>query len=185
MDALLVADIFGQTEALETLAKEISPCTEIFSPYGPTQLNLRNEQEAYRYFSERVGLESYTQKLSRHIRSLSGSIKLIGFSVGSAAIWKLSNDKSLSSINDAICFYGSQIRHSPSITPRFPIELIFPEEEKHFDLQKLIKELQNKPNVAIRQLAAKHGFMNLHSDGFNQNIYREMLLKLKGFAEKN
>ncbi len=179
MSQILVADIFGRTEALEKLASELSGDIEIFDPYNSERINFCSEEEAYTYFSSEVGLDVYTKQLSDRIKKLSRPTSLLGFSVGASAIWQLSNNPDLEVISDAILFYSSQIRYHAEITPLFPIQLIFPTTEKHFSVPKLISLLTQKHNVKIHRSEFLHGFMNTHSQNYDQIGYDQYMQILR------
>lgn len=178
MRHLIVSDIFGRTKALEKFASELSNSVEIFDPYNTKEMYFKNEAEAYQYFISKIGLDKYTENLIKLSRKFSEQVSLIGFSVGASAIWKLSSIKELKHISKAVCFYGSQIRHERNILPTFPIELIFPSVENHFSVSDLISDLSNKDNVHIQQTSFSHGFMNCHSENYNQNGYNQFMKTL-------
>jgi len=104
--------------------------------------------------------------LFNKLKTSNDPVSLIGFSVGAAAIWMISDRKKLK-VNAAQCFYGSQIRHHTNITPSFPIELIFPLSEPHFSVTEAIIKLSGRPNVKITQVPYLHGFMNQCSTNYN------------------
>lgn len=178
MQYLIASDIFGRTSALEELASELSDSIEIFDPYDSKQMNFNNEREAYRYFVSNVGLDKYSNNLKKITKSFSEPLRLIGFSVGASAIWNFSSQSNLKHISKAYCFYGSQIRNEKNICPIFPIQLIFPDSEKHFSVSKLITDISGKENVQILQTPFSHGFMNRHSENFNQTGYTQFIQTL-------
>lgn len=176
MLTIIVSDIFGRTAALEKLALSISSNSFIIDPYQGRKMNFASEQCAYSEFTKSLGLNQYSKCLSELLLTVKQPIRLIGFSVGAAAIWNVSNQKfqapyQLYEVKRAICFYGAQIRHNTNIQPAFPMELIFPKHENHFCLPKLIKTLSNTSQVSIRQVPYLHGFMNSHSTHFNKQAY--------------
>lgn len=170
---VIVADIFGVTPALTTLGSAVN-ADIIVDPYEGEQLAFENETQAYHYFTNQVGLDAYVSKLSKVMQACADNVSLIGFSVGAAAIWKLSESTNVEitkRVKCAICFYGSQIRHLTTFSPRFDIQLIFPKSEAHFDVQALTELLANKNRVTAVQIDFLHGFMNSHSNNFNQAGY--------------
>lgn len=181
MNSILVTDIFGKTEALLALAKAIKAET-IIDPYDGRIMAFENEAHAYQYFTENVGLDVYTDKLFQVITNCSDESSLIGFSVGAAAIWQLSGLGStvvIQRVQSAICFYGSQIRHLTYLSPHFDVQLILPKSEPHFDVLALTQRLVHKERVTIEQVEYLHGFMNVHSNNFNQAGYDEYVAKLQ------
>jgi dienelactone hydrolase len=178
MNTIIVADIFGKTTALDEIAASISHEVEILDPYNAEVMNFRDETEAYRYFSTEIGLEAYAALLLETITAKTGPIMLIGFSVGAAAIWKISQLAAASHVASAIGFYGSQIRYSADITPLFPVKLIFPAAEPHFSISALIGTLSNTDKVQIQQVNSLHGFMNRHSQNFDTADYEQFMKEL-------
>ncbi|PHR30679.1 MAG: hypothetical protein COA36_01335 [Desulfotalea sp.] len=173
MHHIIISDIFGKTKALERFASAFSESVEIFDPYTSEMIGFKKESDAYNYFTKSVGLDSYTDSLSRRIQSISKQVALIGFSIGASAIWKISNREEIKNISRATCFYGSQIRHYKTINPLFTTQLIFPATETHFSVAELIIDLSTKKKVTITQVTFLHGFMNTHSQNFDQAGYSQ------------
>jgi hypothetical protein len=186
MNLLIVSDIFGFTLALKSLVSKLvsklpSIRTElkIVDPYNGKDPQFNTQDEAYRYFTDNIGLDTYTDQLKNKILRSPSPVILIGFSIGASAIWKLSDSDISPHIQQAICFYGSQIRHYTQLNPHFDIELIFPRKESHFDIEQLSKELSHKPNIKCTSSDGLHGFMNELSSNFNNNEYSRFLTYLK------
>jgi len=123
MHRIIVSDIFGRTSALEKIAEALPGDVDIFDPYDTKHMGFSNKAEAYACFSSEVGLDTYTDKLSKKVAAQSKQIDLLGFSVGASAIWKISNQEESKNVSSALCFYGSQIRDHIDITPIFPVRL--------------------------------------------------------------
>ena len=178
----LVADIFGRTPALETIGKrlsEIVPDIGIIDPYQGGDHPFETEAHAYDYFMRRVGLRKYRSILMNHLASSDPDIVLIGFSVGASAIWAVSGHPPPGHIKKAFCFYGSQIRQNTDIQPVFDMELIFPEQEPHFDVDELIRTLKPKNRVTCSKAMGLHGFMNEYSPHFDPVCYSTWLTHLE------
>ena len=187
MKILIAADIFGHTPALDRFAQRLSEqliktTMDIIDPYDG-QTSFKEETEAYAFFSSRTSIAAYSEKISNHLKS--DRIKpgsqphtLIGFSVGAAAIWHLSADPAFAGIQQAIGFYGAQIRHHPEIRPCFDTRLIWPRSEPHFDVEGLILNLKNTPKVSCHKTGGLHGFMNERSQNFDANLYEAWLAKI-------
>jgi len=205
MAIILVSDIFGKTPALVELANELN-AELIIDPYNGIDMGFNSEADAYDYFTEHIGFDAYFTLLTKAINSIrltsstsltpltqavNTPITLIGFSVGAAAIWRLSALKSTVNpivnpavnpkvnINNAICYYGSQIRNFTELEPRFNVKLIFPKSEPHFDVLALQNCLKTKPKVEIVNTEYFHGFMNLHSTNYVQSAYIEQVNLLR------
>ena len=170
MGIILVSDVFGKTPALERLAKELN-ANKIVDPYDGKCMNFLDENEAYLYFIDKIGLDTYLKKLKLALKSNNMVVTLIGFSVGASTVWRLSGTSSNKYIKNAICFYGSQIRNFAEIKPTFNVKLIFPKSELHFDVEKLRKELDKKKKVNTNIVNYLHGFMNCNSINYDKKAY--------------
>lgn len=180
---IIISDVFGKTPALIKLSEELNAST-IVDPYNGVDMKFKNEAEAYSYFVETVGLEAYLLKLITVIETGNSAKTLIGFSVGSSVIWRLSEKVSTHLVKRAVCFYGSQIRHFTNIEPQFEIELIFPKSEPHFNVSSLQTELSKKQNVKTIKTDYLHGFMNYYSTNYNKVAYTEQLNWLSTYVKK-
>jgi dienelactone hydrolase len=175
MHQIIVSDIFGKTQVLNEIAAGFAETVEIFDPYNAQMMDFKDENQAYVYFSSEVGLAGYAHQLSDKLRTLSGEISLLGFSVGASAIWKISAQIEFRNVTGAKCFYGSQIRHYSDINPVFPVQAIFPTTEQHFSVSQLIADLSGKKNLQIHQVASLHGFMNRYSQNYDPVAYRQFI----------
>ncbi len=178
----LVADIFGRTKALETIGQRLSDITPdigIIDPYQGRDHQFETETKAYHYFMNRVGLKNYQAILMDHLAAFGPEIVLIGFSVGASAIWHIAGKPSFRQTKKAFCFYGSQIRHGTDFQPLFGMELIFPEQEPHFDVDELIRILKIKNRITCSKAPGLHGFMNERSPHFDPACYEKYIQYLK------
>ena len=175
MQNLIVSDIFGRTAALEKIAAQLPGPTDIFDPYGSKYMDFENEAQAYAVFTSEVGLGNYVERLRQRIQTFTTELNLIGFSVGAAAIWRLSSQTEITNVFAATCFYGAQIRHDRDIQPKFPVQLIMAATEPHFSVAELIDDLRDRQNLKIEQSSFYHGFMNSHSKNYDHNGYRQYL----------
>lgn len=181
MIKIIVADIFGRTPALITLGDSMN-ADVIVDPYNGEEMNFANEAQAYDYFIANIGLDNYQKKLLQVIEQHACECRLIGFSVGAAAIWKLSEflpEYIAKFVKFATCYYGSQIRYFHKLRPSFDIALIFPRYEPHFDVVALQNTLNKKDKVTTTQVDYLHGFMNTYSVNFNRVGYKEHLALLQ------
>lgn len=178
MQIVIVADVFGNTNALTALAKELNS-SAIIDPYQGIEMQFKDEKEAYKYFIEMVGLDNYLLQIIAVIKQYTEPVNLIAFSVGASAIWRLSATSEASLVNNSVCFYGSQIRHFTTIKPLFDIELVFPSSEAHFDVDMLKNKLSTKANVTTSQVPYLHGFMNQCSKNYNSDAYKNQVRRLR------
>lgn len=163
---------------------DIDNTAVIFDPYEGEVLDFADEKSAYKYFIKNVGLASYSEKLKEYIKAQTETVILIGFSVGATAIWNISEENDLRCVQNAFCYYGSQIRYNLNIKPKFPINLVFPLREDHFSIEELIENLSDLENTSIRQVSSLHGFMNEKSQNFDLNNYKLELKNLIKELEK-
>ncbi|WP_448556547.1 hypothetical protein [Thalassotalea montiporae] len=198
MTIVLVSDIFGRTPAFEALANSLADITGsqtiLFDPYQGESLNFTDEQVAYQYFSQHIGVETYADMLVEFLTSLNKCeqvkpLTVLGFSVGASAAWLLachSNnagllpDKKLSNnnppeIGKVIGIYGGQIRNCSELVPNIKTTLIFPQSEPHFDVTVLMEKLAFKNNVTAYQVPYLHGYLNQCSNNFDSKGYQEFL----------
>jgi len=171
MGKVIVSDIFGATPALEALAGAIGPDVAIIDPYGGKTMGFSGERRAYDHFMAHVGIRAYEKILSSHLADISRVSVLIGFSVGAAAVWGISQTLTPEKTGRAVCFYGSQIRHATHVVPHIPITHIFPEMEPGFSVDDLAAALAGKKNVTVHKTAWLHGFMNPLSQNFSRTGY--------------
>jgi hypothetical protein len=174
MNIILVSDVFGKTPALVKLSEELN-ANVIVDPYDGINMDFKNEAEAYSYFIDKVGLDTYLSKLLEITTSISSVTSLIGFSIGASVIWRLSENSSAKNISRGVCYYGSQIRNFKEVNPLFEVELIFPKMETHFDVLQLQSELSKKQKVKTMKVDCLHGFMNFYSTNYNEVAYQEQL----------
>lgn len=178
----LVADIFGRTRALESIGQQLSetvPDIRIIDPYQGLDHSFETEARAYTYFMDRVGLAPYGSILADALADPGPETVLIGFSVGASAIWSVSDRPCFRHIQKAFCFYGSQIRQYTGIQPRFDMELVFPEQEPHFDVDQLTGILAARDRVSCSKAKGLHGFMNELSPHFDPVCYAVYMAYLK------
>jgi len=178
----LIADIFGRTRALESIGQQLSetvPDIRIIDPYQGLDHRFETEARAYAYFMDRVGVASYGSIITEALASPGPDTVLIGFSVGASAVWSVSGRPFSRNIKKAFCFYGSQIRQYPGVQPCFDMELIFPSQEPHFDVDELIGMIAAKDRVSCSKAPGLHGFMNELSPHFNATGYALFMDYLK------
>lgn len=174
MSLILVSDVFGVTPALLEISEKLGTCS-IVDPYEGQLMGFENEAKAYSYFIKTVGLDNYLSHLLRAVESIEHQTTLIGFSVGAAITWRLSEISGTQFIKQAYCFYGSQIRNFTHIEPNFEMNLVFPKSEPHFDVVELQNILSLKAKVNAERVEYLHGFMNYHSTNYSHSGYTKYL----------
>lgn len=175
MHRIVVSDIFGKTSELENLCNALKARVEIIDPYSGKFMRFKEESEAYEYFMTNVGIQAYSELLLEKLSSVSNPTSLVGFSVGASAIWKVSGNLNIDFIENAICFYGSQIRNHTEVNPCIDIDLILPISEPGFSVSELGSCLSKKSSVEIHNTPYLHGFMNSLSKNFSHVGYNEYI----------
>jgi dienelactone hydrolase len=182
---LVASDIFGRSQAFESLQQEIigTPETAIgVSPYKVSHNSFGTERLAYASFQTSGGIDAYIKKLTGIVQANNKLKHLIGFSAGAAALYRV---MSLNPRNDIklTLFYPGKIRYFLEKSPSCPCHIIFPESESNFSLPDVIKVLKQQPELPelkVEQNAYHHGFMNKDSKAFNATAYNHYCQMLKG-----
>ena len=174
MSIILVSDVFGVTPALLEISEKLGACS-IVDPYEGQLMGFESEAEAYSYFVKTVGLDNYLTHLLRSVQLIEHQTTLIGFSVGAAITWRLSEISGIQLIKQAYCFYGSQIRNFTHIEPNFEMNLVFPKSEPHFDVVELQNILSLKAKVNAERAEYLHGFMNYYSMNYSHSGYTKYI----------
>ncbi|MFZ6767316.1 hypothetical protein ACO0LM_09535 [Undibacterium sp. Di26W] len=179
---LIVTDVFGNTPAIASFARQFPlPCL-IASPFSGETIQYPAETLAYHAFIARGGVAAYADRLSQLIQNHQSSLRYaIGFSAGASALWLNSANPAMANLQQAILFYGSRIRDHRDIQPACPLRLIFAEQEAAFEPAELVSDLRQRGHVAELVKGSKHGFMNPYSSGFclkTQEHYLQELLDL-------
>ncbi|MGB0894547.1 MAG: hypothetical protein ACPGUD_09085 [Parashewanella sp.] len=172
---ILVSDIWGITPHLHELACQLGSETIIHDPYHGDLTSFKNEQQAYYHFMNNSGVDSYSKSLAELLNYLKTPVNLIGFSTGASAIWNLTNRTNQDQIQNAICFYGGQIRNALNVSPKFKTIHIMPSKEEHFDLSAMLHSLKTKPNTEVIRTEYLHGFMNRCSTNFSEKGFQEYM----------
>ena len=169
---LIASDIFGLSESFLSLLEDINIPEQaiIVSPYQQPQPCFENEQQAYECFQKHGGIDAYIVSLTHIFTSHTGITKVIGFSAGAAAMYKVMSNLSISDVA-LYLFYPGQIRYFLDQHPSSPCHIIFPDSESHFSLPDVTKVLKQQSNVVVEQNTYHHGFMNKDSKGFDQTAY--------------
>jgi dienelactone hydrolase len=170
MQIIIITDIFGLTTDIDLLAVSLS--TEltrvtIIDPYEGHKKAFINEQVAYDTFITLCGHERYISAVKSEIKSSNDEVVLLGFSAGASAAWKAIDRDSNSLIKHCIGFYPSQIRNHQDVIPYCPVTLVFPCEEKHFEVDNILSALAPLTQVNGIKTSFYHGFMNSLSENYS------------------
>lgn len=170
---IVLHEIYGINKHIQMVCEKFSMngydiiCPNLIDLGEPFNYDL--QEEAYQHFMNNIGFDSAVQKVKQLIIQAKKQYKyvyLLGYSIGATIAWLCSGKENM--CNGIIGYYGSRIRDYINIAPKCPVLLIFPTEEKSFNVQELVNSLQ-KPNIDVHILKGKHGF----SDPFSQNYCEE------------
>jgi len=170
MHIIIITDIFGLTKDIDLLAASFS--TEqtgvtVIDPYNGHKQTFINEQAAYDTFMTLCGHERYLSAVTSVIESSNDEVVLLGFSAGASAAWKAIDRQAKPLIKHCIGFYPSQIRNHLAVIPCCPVTLVFPCEEKHFEVDDVIAALSPLKQVNYIKTKYNHGFMNSLSANYS------------------
>ena len=177
MIILLATDIFGITDAVESLSKRLNVVCEsvqILDPYGAKRMNFQDEDQAYEAFNQLCGLEAYATLCAKALEArLDKDLVMIGFSMGASAIWKALDGRTNVNIKSFYGFYSSQIRYFLDAKINVSCTLVFPKCEKHFDVDEVITQLVSHEKITCLKTEYLHGFMNPYSINYDAKGYEE------------
>lgn len=165
---IVLHEIYGINEYIQMVCEKFFMngydiiCPNLINMVQP--FNYELEEEAYKHFMNNIGFDSAVRRVKQVIIQAQKQYKkiyLLGYSVGATIAWLCSVEDMCSGI---IGYYGSRIRDYMKITPKCPVLLIFPTQEKSFDTEELVSHLE-KRNINVYTLNGKHGF----SDPFSKN----------------
>ena len=179
---LIVTDVFGNTPAIASFARQFPvPCL-IASPFSGEKTQYPAETLAYHAFIAEGGVGAYAEHVAQLIEANHSSLRYaFGFSAGASALWLNSANPAMAKLQQAVLFYGSRIRDYRDVQPVCPTRLIFAEQEVAFEPAKLVADLRQRNQDAELVKGSKHGFMNPYSAGFclkTQELFMKELLNL-------
>jgi dienelactone hydrolase len=178
---VILHEIYGINQHMKDVCERLSRSG--YDVYCP---NLVDLNEAYNYDQEAAAYKNFMnvgfQDITDTVKSLLGTLKLgyralyvVGYSVGATVAWRLSANPGL--VDAVVAYYGSRIRDYLDQVPQCPTLLLFPKEEKSFDIQTMIPRLLPIMGVEIHQYQGLHGF----TDPRNRNyVERE---SIRSFAD--
>ncbi|WP_432443967.1 dienelactone hydrolase family protein [Priestia megaterium] len=171
-------------EKLSKLEADII-CPNLLSNDVP--YSYEEEGMAYQNFVQNIGIDEGSKQITNMLIQLKQEyeeVGVIGFSVGATISW-LCSESNL--CNFVIGCYGSRIRDYVNRSPVCPTLLIFPTEEKTFDVDSLINSLEQKrdPLLEIKTFHGFHGFMNPFSQAFNKEAADQAFQTMSEFLKKH
>lgn len=192
---LMVTDIFGATDGIKSLRRQLSlqgNMVSIIEPYKGKNIPKAQEADTYRYFLNECGHEQYlahvNHALTSALKLADQDIYIIGFSAGASAVWRAldSNhplfniDQHSHAIKHFMGFYPTQIRHHLALSSICKSSIIFPKSEDHFNVKDIIRHLSSNYHTRCIQTPFNHGFMNPTSKHYQHNAcvdFENALLK--------
>ncbi|MDX8366987.1 dienelactone hydrolase family protein [Cytobacillus sp. IB215665] len=167
---IIVHEIYGLNRHMKHICKELSNkgfdviCPNLYSENNAFHYD--EEKLAYHHFVNKVGFDlatTYVKELLKKYRKEYSKIFILGYSVGGTVAWLCSEDQNC---DGAISYYGSRIRDYLDMIPTCPTLLIFPENEKSFNVDQLITKLKDKEKITIKKYRANHGFSDINSEHY-------------------
>lgn len=167
---IVIHEIYGINKHMQSFCESLSK--QSFDVICPNLLkrdlpyDYSEEEDAYRNFIENVGFTDTFYKIKDIVSDFKEEyqkIFIIGFSVGATVAWLCSEEGFVDGI---VGYYGSRIRNYVELAPKCPTMLLFPQEEPSFDVDELIRTLNNK-NIVVHKLNGRHGFSDPYSKKYN------------------
>lgn len=188
---LLIHEIYGVNDHMNFMKEKLSKleadiiCPNLLSNDVP--YSYKEEGMAYQNFVQNIGMDEGSRQITNMLIQLKQEyeeVGVIGFSVGATMSW-LCSESNL--CNFVIGCYGSRIRDYVNRSPVCPTLLIFPTEEKTFDVDSLINSLEQKrdPLLEIKTFHGFHGFMNPFSQAFNKEAADQAFQTMSEFLKKH
>jgi dienelactone hydrolase len=182
---IVLHEIYGINQHMKHVCQSLSEFhVDVLCPNlleRETPFDYSQEEDAYRHFMENVGFDNALRKIKHLISDIQDEYKkviIVGFSVGATVAWLCSEEPLADGI---IGYYGSRIRNYMEISPQCPTLLFFPREEKAFDVDELIKVLQNKNHVSIFKFAGQHGFSDPYSKAYHEESAKQAFNQMVNF----
>lgn len=185
---IVLHEIYGVNQHMKGICQSLSEynfdvfCPNLLERSDP--FDYSDEEAAYRHFMNQVGFDHASAKIKTMVQNVRENYQrlfIVGFSVGATVAWMCSEEENIDGI---VGYYGSRIRDYLGMTPQMPVMLFFPEEEKSFNVNRLISALANNKKIKTHQLVGQHGFSDPYSLKYNeqssQTAFREMIKFLKG-----
>lgn len=175
-----MTDIFGVNDAFKKLQKSFETTDfEVMSvdPYLGEEHNFTAEEQAYPAFLSHCGHDEYFARVLSATKQYQPDM-VIGFSSGASAAWKLASEENLS-CQHIIGFYPSLIVQPTQTTDVTETTIIFPSQEKIFDVSDAASRLKGTEGLTLELFDGAHGFMNPVCNGFDQQLHQQGLALIR------
>lgn len=161
--------VFFNQQGYDTFCVDLSGCDRVYE--------YSESDHAYCDFITTIGFDGY-KELAVDIKVLKKYYKKVvvfGSSVGATIGWRLSESPDCDGM---IGLYGSRIRDYLDARPVCPCLLVFPEQEKSFEVQSIMLKLKQQKTVESYVLPGQHGFADPDGKDFHEqsgNMARDMI----------
>lgn len=180
---IVLHEVYGINQHIQMVCEKLS--IKGYDIICPNLINMTeafkydSQEEAYEHFMNNIGFDSAVQKVKKAIIQAKKKYKkiyLLGYSVGATIAWLCSGEDNM--CNGIIGYYGSRIRDYKNIIPKSSVLLIFPTEEKSFNVEELGYSLE-KRDTNVHMLNGKHGF----GDPFSKNYCAQSFEKAEKLVD--
>jgi dienelactone hydrolase len=185
---IVLHEIYGINQHIKLVCEKFSMagydiiCPNLINLNHP--FNYDQQDEAYNHFINKIGFNLAFKQVKQLIiqeKKQYRYVYLLGYSIGATIAWLCSGEDIM--CDGIIGYYGSRIRDYISITPKCPVLLILPTEEKSFNVKKLVTSLK-KLNVNVHILRGKHGFSDPLSKNYCTQSFEEAEILVDSFLKK-
>lgn len=180
---IVLHEVYGINQHIQMVCEKLSMkgydiiCPNLIN--RTEAFNYDSQEEVYEHFMNNIGFDSAVQKVKKAIIQAKKKYKkiyLLGYSVGATIAWLCSGEDNM--CNGIIGYYGSRIRDYKNIIPKSAVLLIFPTEEKSFNVEELVYSLK-KRDINVHMLNGKHGF----GDPFSKNYCAQSFEKAEKLVD--
>jgi len=182
MHIIFATEIWGKTPHVDLMAskfEDIASNITIIDPYDGSDPAFGSEEDAYARYTADCGHSQYGQRVLDALQLATEPTCLVGFSAGAGAVWSAVCAENVGAAKGAVCFYGSPIRNMMDYSPKVPVDLVFSENEPHFDVETVARTLQDIPLAQSYITPFEHGFMNPLSKNYHEEAYHFWLQWIK------
>lgn len=185
---IVLHEIYGINQHIKTVCSKFSMqgydviCPDLINMDEPFSYDL--QEEAYQHFMNNIGFDSAVKQVKQAIvraKKQYNKVYLSGYSAGATIAWLCSGEENMCS--GIIGYYGSRIRDYTDVVPKCPVLLIFADQEKSFDVDRLADSLKDK-NIDIHILSGKHGFCDPFSKSYCSYSAEEAEILTDNFLRK-
>ena len=147
---IVVHEIYGINQNIKDICRSLKEYGfDVFCPnllQKDMVFGYSEEKEAYQNYMEKVGVTAAVLEIESLISSIKDNYQkvfVVGFSIGATVSWLCSGVKG---VHGVVGYYGSRIRDFVDITPKCPVLLFFPQEERSLNVDELISSLDKRNN---------------------------------------